>query len=378
MIFSTTKKIKKSSTALCASIFIIFIGCFQERKEKNTANQLKSQTILITSVPEGIIPPKGMIWVPGKKFRQGAVPQDSFAMHHEKPAHAVAVDGFFIDITEVTNSHFKKFVESTGYITMAEREIDWEEIKKQLPVGTQKPADSILHPGSLVFKKVKSQLPNLFDYSQWWEWKIGANWKNPKGPGSTIEGKDNYPVVHIAFEDAMAYCKWANRRLPTEAEWELASKGLLLKSIYNWGDSDDTLSEKANTWQGSFPDNNTLKDGFQGIAPVKSFPPNSIGLYDMAGNVWEWTQDWYDPKYYSQQKKLGLIYNPKGSKKSYNPQNPLAKERVIKGGSFLCNKSYCTSYRNSARMASSYDSSTEHIGFRTVVSVDMLQSQTKN
>ncbi len=324
-------------------------------------------------IPKGVKTPEGMIWVSGKEYMQGAVADDTLAMHHEKPAHTVAVDGFFIDQTEVTNAQFAEFVAATKYVTVAEREIKWSELKKQVPPGTPKPHDSILQPGSLVFKKSKDKLPNLYDYSQWWSWKIGANWKHPYGPDSTIEGKDNYPVVHVTYEDAMTYCKWANRRLPTEAEWELASRGATTNAIYTWENSALPLTNQANTWEGTFPEMNTKADGYEGIAPVKSFPANSIGLYDIAGNVWELTQDWYHVQYYQELKDLGTVKNPLGPKKAYNPNNPRIQEKVIRGGSFLCNESYCASYRNSARMANALDSSSEHIGFRTVVTPEMLQ-----
>lgn len=333
-------------------------------------------TTVTTSPPEGIEAPEGMVWVPGKVFEQGAVAQDKVAMAHEKPAHKVAVDGFFMDVTEVTNAQFKKFVDETGYVTVAEREIDWEEMKKQLPEGTPKPHDSILQPGSLTFKKTKASVPNLYDFSQWWNWTIGANWKHPNGPGSDIKGKDDHPVVHIAYEDALAYCEWAGRRLPTEAEWELAARGNHLGTIYFWGDEMDVLSQKANTWEGEFPVTNTKQDGFERRAPVKSYPPNDLGLYDMAGNVWEWTSDWYNTNYYSEvAAQPGILKNPQGASSPYNERDPYAREKVMKGGSFLCNASYCSSYRVSSRMATSLDSSLEHLGFRTVATVDMLEQQ---
>jgi len=316
--------------------------------------------------------PKGMVWIPGGTFLQGAVPQDKTAMLHEKPQHKVTVDGFFMDITEVTNAQFKKFIDATNYITVAERKVDWNELKKQLPIGTEKPHDSILQPGSLIFKKTKTSVPNLYDFSQWWKWEIGANWKHPKGKNSNLESKDNYPVVHITYEDALAYCKWANRRLPTEAQWEFTARGTQKNTTFFWGNDENLLSEKANSWEGEFPVTNTKKDGFEGLAPVKSYPPNSLGLFDMAGNVWEFTSDWYNVNYYKEIASTNTK-NPKGATKAYNPNNPYLKEKIIKGGSFLCNASYCASYRISSRMGTSLDSSLEHVGFRTVATLEMVK-----
>ncbi|MDO6492276.1 MULTISPECIES: formylglycine-generating enzyme family protein [unclassified Cellulophaga] len=328
---------------------------------------------LITEKPEDVKVPEGMVWIPGGMFVQGAVPQDKMAMQHEKPAHKVAVDGFFMDITEVTNAQYAKFVKETGYITVAERAIDWEEMKKQVPEGTPKPHDSILQPGSLTFKKSKKSVPNLFDFSQWWDWTIGANWKHPNGPKSSIKGLDNHPVVQICYEDAMAYCNWAGRRLPTEAEWEYAANGGKTGTIFFWGDDKSVLSKNANSWEGEFPVENSKKDGYENRAPVKSYQPNGYGLYDMAGNVWEWTTDWYNVNYYKELAAVTTKKNPLGATDAYNPQNLYIKEKVIKGGSFLCSDSYCASYRISARMGSSVDSSAEHTGFRTVATVKMLK-----
>lgn len=319
--------------------------------------------------PEGVQVPDGMIWIPGGVFEQGAVTSDKMAMTDEKPRHKVAVDGFFMDKHEVTNAQFHVFVEATGYVTVAERTIVWEEMKKQLPPGTPQPHDSILQPGSLVFKKTKSTLPNLFDYSQWWDWKIGANWRQPHGPNDREVNRDDYPVVHIAYEDALAYCDWAGRRLPTEAEWEYAARGNKADAIFFWGDDSGLLDAHANTWEGEFPVENTLKDGFEQRAPVMNYPANGFGLYDMAGNVWEWTSDWYNTNYYKEVAAQGLAVNPQGATHAFNRNNPYVPERVIKGGSFLCSESYCASYRISARMATSMDSGAEHLGFRTVLDV---------
>ncbi len=352
------------------------IGC-NGKKEKDTVPKEGQSNISIDIMmdqPKSLETPDGMVWIPGGIFYQGAVASDKMAMAHEKPVHQVAVDGFFMDIHEVTNAQFSRFVEETGYVTVAEREIDWEELKQQLPEGTPKPHDSILQPGSLVFKKTKSSVPNLYDYSQWWEWKMGAKWKEPNGPGSSIEGKEDHPVVHIAYEDAQAYCKWAGRRLPTEAEWEYAARAGMEESIFFWGNDHSQLSFFANSWEGEFPVKNTMEDGFENSAPVMSYPRNDFGLYDMAGNVWEWTSDWYNTNYYQTLASNGEVdQNPKGATNAFNPNNTYVKERVIKGGSFLCSASYCASYRISARMATSPDSGMEHLGFRTVKSISKIK-----
>jgi sulfatase modifying factor 1 len=362
--------IKLYSIILFLPAFIL-AGCQSNSKKKTTKT-------LIKELPKEIKTPKGMVWIPGGIFEQGAISKDSYALAHEKPSHKVALDGFFMDITEVTNAQFAQFVKETKYVTIAERQVDWEELKKQLPQGTQKPADSILQPGTMTFMKCHETPSNLEDYSQWWSWTIGANWKHPKGPETSIEGLENHPVVQIAYEDALAYCKWSGRRLPTESEWEYASRSNQDGYIFFWGNNKDELSKYGNTWEGEFPVSNTLIDGFERSAPVKSYQPNSLGLYDMAGNVWEWSSDWYNADYYKEYKEAGdILKNPIGAERPHNPRNPLALEKVIKGGSFLCNASYCASYRISSRMATTADSSLEHLGFRTVATIEMLK-ETKN
>ena len=357
----------KENIALLFILPFLILGCKDIAKEDSTKNKSGLEKDNGTNTPEG------MVWVEGKTFIQGAKEGDQYAMSREKPAHKVTVDGFYIDITEVTNQQFKAFVDETGYVTVAERPIDWEQMKKELPEGTPKPHDSILQPGSLIFNKKVNKVVSMDNYAQWWTWKIGANWKHPEGPESSIEGKDNYPVVHIALEDAMAYCKWANRRLPTEAEWEAAAQGKATDQIYTWGDNPEILNQNANTWQGIFPIKNEPKDGFEFVAPVKSYPPNSIGIYDMLGNVWELTSDLFNVNYYNQIDTSIVIVNPKGAEMGYNPDNPYQQEHVIKGGSFLCHASYCASFRISAKMGMSPDSGSDHIGFRTVATVEMLK-----
>jgi sulfatase modifying factor 1 len=324
-----------------------------------------------TSIPSA---PEGMVWIPGGTFEQGAIDSDQYAMQHEKPRHKVKIDGFFMDVTVVTNKKFKEFINKTGYITVAERAVDWNEIKSQLPENTPKPHDSVLEPGSLVFKKSKVPLDNLNDFFQWWKWKIGANWNNVTGDKNNINIiQDDLPVVHVSYEDALAYCKWANRRLPTEAEWEYAARANKKDNIFTWGNNINDLHTNANTWEGDFPVTNSQKDGYERLAPVKTYPANDFGLFGMAGNVWEWTSDWYNVNYYSELSNTkGVCDNPGGPLKAYNPNNIYIQEKVIKGGSFLCNQSYCISYRISAKMGTSPDSSLEHLGFRTVATKKMI------
>lgn len=283
----------------------------------------------------------------------------------EYPQHPVKVDGFWMDASEVTNAQYQKFVDATGYVTTAEKKPDWEEIKKQLPPGTPKPADSLLVAASLVFTPPAHAVP-LNDVSQWWSWTKGASWKHPQGDGSTIAGKGNYPVVHISWYDATAFCKWAGKRLPTEAEWEFAGRGGKVNEKYFWGNEDiEAGKPKANTWQGNFPDKNTKWDQYEKAAPVKSYQPNNYGLYDMAGNVWEWCADWYGDNYYKSLAGKSTV-NPTGPLQSNDPMEPTVPKKVVRGGSFLCNASYCKGYRVTARMKTSPDTGLEHTGFRCV------------
>ncbi len=309
---------------------------------------------------------EGMVWIPAGNYLIGRVGEH--AKHVEGPSYEVKVDGFWMDETEVTNAQFRKFVEDTDYLTVAERPVDWDEIKEQLPPGTPKPHDSILAPGSLVFQP--NPAANLYDISQWWAWVNGADWRHPYGPNSSIKGKDNYPVVHIAYEDAQAYAEWAGKALPTEAQWEIAARGGNGNHAFAWGEELTPEGKYlANFYQGRFPDGNIAADGFEKSAPVKSFAPNAYGLYDMIGNVWEWTNDWYRPDTHARNQASGPrgCINPEGPAKSFDPQEPLVPKRVTKGGSYLCSEQYCSNYRPSARMATAYDSGQEHLGFRCVV-----------
>lgn len=308
----------------------------------------------------------GMVLIPSGTLNMGGDNQQADA--NEFPKHQVQVHSFWMDETEVTNAQFQQFVAATNYMTIAERPIDWESIKLTVPPGTPKPADSLLQPGALVFQKLNQQVP-LNNPGLWWKWTIGANWKHPEGPESNLDKIMDHPVVHIAWEDAMAYAKWAKKRLPTEVEWEWAARGGQQNMIYPWGN--ESVNEgkvKANFWQGAFPYKNILTDGFLTTAPVKSFSPNNYGLYDMSGNVWEWCADWLDMNFYS--KPAASKANTKGPDVGFNPYNPYQPEKVIRGGSFLCNDTYCSGYRNARRMGSSPDTGLNHTGFRCVKDVE--------
>ena len=307
-----------------------------------------------------------MILIPSGKLNMGG--DNAQASPNEFPKHEVEINEFWIDETEVTNAQFQKFVEATGYQTVAERPIIWEELQKELPPNAPKPHDSILQPGSLVFQKT-SQPVRLDNPGLWWNWSLGANWKHPEGPKSDIKGKANHPVVQVAWEDAAAFAEWAGKRLPTEAEWEWAARGGKTNMIYPWGNENVNEGKpKANFWQGLFPYENTLKDGFLKTAPVKSFAANGYGLYDMSGNVWEWCADWMNADFYKSPE--ASTPNTNGPKSAFNPLMPHQKERVIRGGSFLCNDDYCSGYRNARRMGSTADTGLNHTGFRCVKDVD--------
>jgi len=360
---------------LSSSLFLYHSVSAQEEKpafvakkpiccESNIPSRFKPVKKAFTSAAETSDDHKNMVWITGGSFMMGG--DNAQAGPDEYPKHKVTVDGYWIDQTEVTNAQFAQFVKATGYVTTAERKPDWEELKKQVPPGTPKPADSLLVPASLVFKPTEGAVP-LSDYSQWWAWVENADWKHPQGPKSNLTGKENYPVVQVSYDDALAYCKWAGKRLPTEAEWEYAARGGLQDKIYPWGNEPvDEGKPKANTWQGSFPYKNTLTDQFYYTSPAKSFAPNGYQLYDMAGNVWEWCADYYDHAYYAQVTKPEGINNPHGPAKSNDPDEPFASKRVVRGGSFLCNDSYCSGYRVARRMKTTEDSGMEHLGFRCV------------
>ena len=278
-------------------------------------------------------------------------------MGDARPVHRVHVDGFYMDETEVTNKEFEAFVQATGYITIAET----KPTRKEFPDA---PEENLV-AGSVVF--IPTATTDLTNSYNWWNYVHGANWRHPTGPGSDISGKENYPVVHISEEDAEAYAKWAGKRLPTEAEWEFAARGGKTGELYTWGNT-FKMNDKwmANTYQGKFPSMDLGTDGYVGIAPVKKFAPNVYGLYDMAGNVWEWCSDWYRVDYYQTLAKNKISNNPKGPEDSFDPAEPKEKKKVQRGGSFLCTDQYCTRYMVGSRGKGEFRSGSNHVGFRCV------------
>ncbi len=310
-------------------------------------------------------PPSGMVWIPGGEFTMGS---DAVgASSHERPLHNIRVDGFWMDETDVTNAQFRRFVEATGYVTTAEKAPTVEDIVRYSRPGARIPSKEELVAGSIVFDPPDHPV-DLDDVRQWQKWTPGADWRHPKGPGSSIDGLDDHPVVHVSWFDANEYAKWAGKRLPTEAEWEFAARGGLDGKKYVWGDEPfNEQHPQCNIFQGSFPDHNTVKDGYERTSPVKAYPPNGYGLCDMAGNVWQWTADWYLPDTYAHDAVRGVVVNPTGPEHSFDPQKR-PPERVQRGGSFLCCVGYCFNYRPSARMGCPPDTGMSHVGFRCVMS----------
>jgi len=350
-----------------------------------TGTAADPNTPLITKAPAQT--PSGMAWIPGATFtmgdRRGApdknpkfvkqIPEHRDAMLE----HPVDLDGYWIDKTEVTNAQFKRFVDATGYVTTAEKKPRREDFAGQVPDAAAIPEENLV-AGAICFNSNFDRKTLRKDFALWpyqvWKYVKGANWRKPGGPDSSIENRLNHPVVQISWEDAAAYCKWAGKRLPTEAEWEYAARGGLKGKAYPWGDVQKPGGKwMQNVWQGEFPYQNSGEDGFQTTSPVGSFPPNGFGLYDMSGNVWEWCHDWYQPDYYAHSPRR----NPFGPIDSFDPNEPNIPKRVQRGGSFMCSDNYCIGYSVASRMKGEPSTGTYHCGFRCVLTSDMLDEYRK-
>ena len=332
-------------------------GCFAAQFEPTVPN----------STPAPTPAPQEMVWIPGGEFSMGSEAScESLCelpgiVRDAQPIHRVAVDAFWMDAHEVTNAQFAAFVAATGYITVPEKAPTKEEFPNAPPEN--------LVAASTVFTPTPEPV-KLDNYFQWWAYIPGADWRHPTGPASNLEGREKFPVVQITWPDATAYAKWAGKRLPTEAEWEFAARGGRSGELYTWGNELKPGGKfQANLYQGKFPvvDQDTGEDGFRGIAPVAQFPPNPYGLYDMAGNVWEWCADWYRVDTYARRKLAGGVdHNPTGPSSSYDPAEPNEKKRVHRGGSFLCTSEYCTRYLTGSRGKGDAFTGSNHLGFRCV------------
>lgn len=324
-------------------------GAAGPKKKKRLAPKLNPDT------PPGPAP-EGMVWIRGGKFWMGTNHRHPL-LRDASPSHLVYVDGFWMDKHEVTNEEFAKFVKATGHVTTAE--------KPPPKVEGANPDDPKLltDPWSFVFKQPREKVTDWRDQWQWWKPVFGANWKHPEGPGSNLKGREKHPVVHVSWDDAVAYCKWAKKRLPTEAEWEFAARGRLDRKPFVWGDEQDPGGKPAaNYWQGEFPNVNRKTDGYEATAPVGAFGPNGYGLHDMAGNVWEWCHDWYRTDYYLRSPDR----NPRGPTMSLDPDEPTTPMRVMRGGSFMCSDNYCQKFIPPARHKGEQSAAWNHAGFRCV------------
>lgn len=327
-------------------------GRFPDPATSHVEDSGKVIETVVAKIPPPRKAPEGMVWIPGGKFSMGT---DYGPFGDARPIHTVELSGYYMDAHAVTNAEFAKFVKATHYVTVAERPLN----PRDFP-GVDK---SMLVPGAIVFTPPTQEVP-LNDAGNWWRYVPGANWKNPEGPGSDLKGRENHPVVQVAWDDAVAYAKWAGKRLPTEAEFEFAARGGATQKPFVWGDTfceDGKLM--ANTFQGHFPDKNTKDDGYERTSPVDAFPPNGFGLYDMAGNVWNWCSDWYRNDYY----KNSPAKNPQGPKDSFDPEEPGVMKRVQRGGSFLCTDQFCSRYMPGGRGKGAPDTGSSHIGFRCVI-----------
>lgn len=347
---------------MCAVVLLCALAAMPAQAQGVRSASDFRPTVANVAKPHGPAP-EGMVWVPGGEFSMGSEDPRSMpdggheAMADARPVHRVYVDGFWMDKTDVTNAQFAKFVAATGYRTVAERK----------PSAAEFPGAkaSDLVPGSIVFA-APNHAVSLDDAYQWWSYAPGADWRHPSGPKSSIAGREKYPVVQVAYEDADAYATWAHERLPTEAEWEFAARGGLAGKTYAWGDDLHPGTKwMANTYQGHFPDHDAASDGYAGVAPVAEYAANGYGLFDMAGNVWQWVADWYRADYYATLAGV-TTRNPQGPGSSLDPAEPGAKKRVQRGGSFLCTEEYCTRYMVGTRGKGEVRSASNHIGFRCV------------
>lgn len=358
------------SSMTCALAFVLLVsGCRQSPRESATPSAshaahdaapanppaVRRPPVLSTAPAPGPAP-SGMVWIPGGEFWMGC---EGCEMPDALPVHLVAIAGFWMDATPVTNAEFARFVAATHYVTVAERKPD----PKEFP-GV--PPDKLV-PGSIVFTPPAHPVP-LDDVSQWWSYVPGANWRHPDGPASTLNGLDNHPVVHIAFDDALAYAKWAGKRLPSEAEFEFAARGGLDRKLYPWGDQLKPGGRvPANIWEGHFPDANNRADGYFKTSPVTAFPANAYGLHDVGGNVWQWCADWYRPDYYASFADPNIaVKDPAGPDTGLDPDEPSAAKRVTRGGSFLCSGEYCSRYLVGSRGKAEISSGSSNLGFRLV------------
>jgi len=341
------------------AIVAMVAGC---TSPKDTATPALPHAVASAGTPQPGEAPPGMVWIPGGEFRMGG--DDQYAVAAEQPVHHVVLDGYFMDTHTVTNAQYRAFVKTTGYVTVAERAPNVDDLMRQMPPGTPRPDPAMLVPGSLVFAPT-SRAVDLQDWSQWWAWTAGADWRHPSGPKDSIVGLDNVPVVQIAWDDAVAYATWAGGRLPTEAEWEFAARGGDHRTAHAWGDEAiDPQHPQAHIYDGAFPSHAAAPKA------VGSYPPTGFGLYDMSGNVWQWTSDWYRPDTYAKDAAQGTVRNPHGPDVGLHPATEGQPTRTVRGGSFLCSDVYCRGYRVSARSPGAPDSGASHIGFRIVMSVD--------
>jgi len=365
----TTTALSDTPAAPIVSTLSTAISCTREMLPEDSMNYMAGgagayRPTQPNPIPAVLPAAAGMVYIPGGEFSMG-IPDPTRvkgggkeAMPDARPIHRVKLKEFLMDEHEVTNAEFAAFVKATGYVTLAEKKPTREEFPDALP--------EMLVAGSVVFTPPNHEV-RLDDHLQWWSYVKAADWRHPEGPSSSIKGKEQNPVVHIAWEDAAAYAKWAGKRLPTEAEWEFAARGGLTGNIYAWGNQLQPGGKKmANIFQGHFPERNAAEDGYPTTAPVKKFPANGYGLYDMAGNVWEWCEDWYRNDYYTSRASDKEWTNPTGPEDSFDPDEPGVPKKVQRGGSFLCTDQYCTRYMVGTRGKADWRTATNHAGFRCV------------